>query len=280
MKIKNSLMSMAVVLTLAGCGPATYNGKVDLVGVGAGPKPTRTDRHYIDPAKVPNSHLLYADKIQEKEQDVSTTVKYVVGDALIKEYSGEPQLLVDYLNAHQKLDNLVLILDKNGVVAWSSHFRTSNIADTIGIYDYGLMGEDRMSFSEAMEKFVGDLDEAEDYKPEKKIFIPKDNTDTFMSGFSRDKKYPFLFTKLNELKDAEFTNIDGQKVKLSSLINDNKPTILIFYKSKAAKDEASLQKDIDMAKDVFNMLKGGSTSSNSVPAPQIILQNVETTIFK
>jgi len=57
MKVKNSLLSIAAVLMLVGCGPATYTGKVDLVGIGAGAKPAKDDSYYIDPNKVPNSHL-------------------------------------------------------------------------------------------------------------------------------------------------------------------------------------------------------------------------------
>ena len=268
-------VTWGVVLSsiLIGCGPASYSGMVDVVGVGVGPKVKSADSHFVDQTKLASINVLYADKIKIKEQKVSKTVKYVAGGSLVKEYSGEPELLAKYFNSVQlRDDNLVLIVDKNGVVAWEGHLRTTDFKNAFGVDDYGITGEDKISFDEAMSKFVGDGEEAEDYKKDKKIIFPKNNKEGFISGFNYDKRNPFLFVKLS---DMSFTSPDGGTVNLSKFTSDGKPSVLIFYPSHGKK-EADLNEDMGMAVDAFNMLRGKAVSKKR-PSPARLLKAIEDT---
>ena len=271
-RIYRSLAVVAATMVLAGCGSVSYNGKVDVVGIGAGAKPMHTDTNYVEKAKVQDIHLLYADKIKIKEQDASKTVKYIAGDALVKEYSGEPKLLVDYLNAYQKLSNLVLIVDKNGVVAWEGKLKTTDFDNATGVYDYGLTGADRMSFNDAMEKFVAEGDEAEEYDAEKTPKFPKDNTESLMSGFSYATKYPFLFVKL---EDMSFTDANGKEVHLSEFTQNGKPAVLIFYMAEGKKSR-DIHDDLSMAS---SLLHGFSSDTKTVK-PEVLLESIEKRYFQ
>jgi len=269
----NILLVVAIPLFMSGCmAEKTYLGKVDVVGIGAGAKPVNSDSYNIDKSRLSNITVTNTPNIKITEQDVSKTVKYVAGEALVKSYTGEPKLLVEYLNSYQELSNKVLILDKAGIVAWSGSFKNNDIQSANGVYDYGFTGVDRMSFGEAMEKYVLD-EELADYDDEKTIVFPNSNTDSFMSGFSSSKKFPFLLAKLPEMKV-----IDSNKneISISSLANNGKPTLLIFYMSK----QRDMNNLIDDTAKVGNMAKmfTGNSASRDV-RPQEILNNIQTIYF-
>lgn len=265
-----TLLLVAIGLSMSACfAEKTYMGKVDVVGIGAGHKPTSSDANSINKSTLKNITVTYADKIKIEEQDVSKNTKYVVGEALTKEFSGEPKFLVDYLNVHQSLDNKVIILDKNGVVAWSGRFSTADVTKANGAYDYGITGIDRMYFDDAMKKFVLDGDEAAEYDEDKKIIFTQD----ISSMFSNSGKHPLLFTKLPNIK---VSNTDGLELNLSSLIKNGKPTVLVFYMSQAAKRD--LIKDVGNAINVVNMFSGVDSNTETL-RPQRVLQSIQEIYF-
>ena len=269
--LTNVLLAGTVALAISGCAGKSYIGKVDVLGVGAGPQVSASDPNYIDSSMLSDIVVAYTPKLQIKEQDVGKNVKYVAGDALVKEYSGEPKLLADYLNSYQSMTNKILILDKNGVVAWSGYFK-GDIKSSQGVYDYGITGVDRMPFDEAMEKFVIDGDEA-DFDEEKTIAFPKGNKESLLSGFSYSKKYPLLFTKLPDMK---VTNAQGQTISTQELSNNGKPTVLILYMSKG-KEEASLTGDVQKVRDVVDMFSG--RSAQKAAKPQQVLTDMQQNYF-
>lgn len=273
-KLVNYLLIVVATLLMSGCAAKSYVGKVDMVAIGAGAKAVSTsDKQYINENALPGIVVGYTPNLSITEQGTSDTVKYVAGEALIKTYSGEPKFLADYLNSYQKIENKVLILDKNGVVAWSGHFSGTDINSAKGIYDYGLTGKDYMPFNEAMEKFVID-EETTDYDEDKKIEFPKGNKESFMSGFSYSKKFPLLFTKLPNM------TIESSKgsVDLSNTISNNKPTVLVFFMSQGDSGE-SLLKDVAKAKDLFNMVRG-KASDKKAPTPNMVLKQLQDTYTK
>ncbi|QSZ42889.1 hypothetical protein GJV85_12480 [Sulfurimonas aquatica] len=264
----NMLIITGITLFMSGCfAEKSYLGKVDVIGVGAGAKPVNPDMNHVEKAMLPNIMVATTPELQVQEQDVHTNVKYVLGDTLTKEYSGEPKMLADYLNAYSVLLNKVYIIDKNGVVAWSGSFKDNDIENAQGVYDYGLTGADRISFDEAMEKFVLDGDEA-DFDDDKVVEFPKDNTDSFLSGFSYSKKYPMLLTKF---PDMEVLNSHGDKVSMSSLSNNGKPTVVVLYMSKAP--DSSMFADVSRIQSMF------TGESNSRVSPQKVLQRIEEVYF-
>ncbi|MEA3499554.1 MAG: hypothetical protein U9R41_00815 [Candidatus Marinimicrobia bacterium] len=273
-----NLMKLALVfligLMVIGCS-SSYVGKVDVIGVGAGEKPTSHDRHFVNESQVKNIKVTHTPNIKFKEQDVSENVKFVAGDALIKEFSGDPQLMVDYLNYSQKFNNLVLILDKNGVVAWEGYVKFLDFTNAFGVSSYGLTGPKRISFHEAMETFIGKEKKAKKYKEDKKIEFPKNNKESFAKGFSYEKKYPFLFTKL---PDMGFTTLDGNKIQLSKFSENGKPTVLVFYMSQAKKT-ANASAELKMAADALKMLTN-SGKRNEIPLPNELLKQIEDIYFK
>jgi len=266
------LMQVALVVVVAflgsGCAQKSYVGKVDVVGIGAGPKPVAQNKNSVVPSKLNKVSLLYADKIKVEKQKTSKPVAYLAGRSLVKKYSGEPKFLVDYLNAYQSLDNKILIIDKNGVVAWAGYARTDNIKNAQGVYDYGLTGVDSMSFAEAMEKFVIDEDEAEDYDADKKFNFEELKA----SLFSRSDRHPLLFTKL---PDMQFISEDGKSVRLSQFVNNHKPTVLLFYMSKAD-NTRSLIDDVNKAASMVKMFSGGESSGTGEKTPEKILEDIQT----
>lgn len=264
----NYALIVVALLFMSGCAAKTYVGKVDVVGIGAGAKPTTVDRQYILESSLPNVVIGYTPNLSVVEQNVSDTTKYIVGDALVKTYTGEPKFLVDYLNSYQNLENKVLILDKNGVIAWSGSFSGNDINSANGVYDYGLTGIDRMSFAEAMEKFVLN-EETTDFDNDKKIEFPKGNKESFLSGFSYSKKYPLLFTKLPNM------NITGSNgdIDLSKIIGNKKPTVLVFFMSQAKKS-TDLMDDVGKVKDMFDMARGKSASQKA-PTPEMVLKQLQ-----
>lgn len=267
----NILLSGAVALSMSACAGKTYMGKVDVVGIGAGAKSATKNANTVNDAMLADIVVAYTPNLITKEQKVNETVKYVAGDALIKEYSGEPKLLADYLNAYQSLNNKILILDKNGVVAWSGFYK-GNIKGSRGVYDYGITGADFMPFDEAMEKFVIDGDEA-DFDDEKVISFPKTNKDSLLSGFSYSKKYPLLFTKLPDMK---VVTTSGKTVSTNRLAKDGKPTVLVLYMSKGKSDK-NLASDIDKARNLVGMFTGDTVAKDA--APQKVLQDIQTSYF-
>ncbi len=252
------LLSAVAIAMFSGCGPSSYNGLVNVVAVGAGEQPKSVnDRNYINKNSLPNIVVYHTPNIKINEQNVSTNTKYLIGNALSREFSGEPKILVNYLNKYQSLDNKVLILDKNGVVAWSGHFRGTDVTKSMGVYDYGFMGSDSIPFGEAMEKFVLDADNAEEYKKDKKNI------------FNDDNKYPFLFTK--------YPNMQLGSTNISEITSNNKPTVLVFFMSKD-NSKNTLANDINK---VSNFIGGfsGRVSSNS-PTPQNVLKDIQDTYFE
>ena len=256
--LKKIILSGVVVALMSGCGPSSYNGLVNVVAVGAGEKPTSvSDKNYVETESLPNIIVYHTPGIKIKEQDVSTKTKYIAGDALTKEYTGAPSLLVDYLNKYHSLDNKVLILDTRGVVAWSGYFRGSDVTQAMGVYDYGLLGTDRISFDEAMGKYVMDKEDAEEYKKDKKIV------------FTDDEKYPFLF--------AKYPNMRVGNNDLSKVISNNKPSVLIFFMSKDT-SEGTLSGDVDSVVNAVKFFSGQESSSSLTP--QSVLQNIEDVYFE
>lgn len=261
---------LSIAILLSGCfAEKSYMGKVNFVGVAAGPQPEKVDPNYVNVKSFPHVQVVYTPGISVEEQKANDTVKYVAGDALVKTYRGEPQMMVDYLNAYQGMQYKVLILDKNGVVAWSGKFGKSGVQDAQGVYDYGLTGEDRSSFDEAMEKYVLDGEESEDFDSDKKLEFPKGNKSSFMAGFSWSKRNPFLFTKLPDMK---FQGVNGE-VTLSQIMSNKKPTVLIFFMAKGA-HERSLSDDISTA--AYLMGRGGAAG---VMPPDRIFQDIENVYF-
>lgn len=271
----NILFFISMTLLMSGCfAEKTYIGKVDVIGIGAGQKSATGDAHSIEKKQLSNITVAYASDIQITEQKVNKTVKYVAGDALSKSYSGTPTLLVDYLNSYQSLSNKVLILDKNGVVAWSGNFKSRDIQSANGVFDYGFTGPDRMTFGEAMEKYVLD-EETADYDDEKKIVFPKGNTEHFTSAFSYSSKYPFLLAKF---PDMSLVDSNGKAVSVSALATNGKPTVLVFYMSKAPSTD-TLANDVNKAASIAGMFSG-NIGSDAPLYPHNILQSIQTIYFK
>ncbi len=275
MKRFNLLVTLILLGIIVNACSSSYLGQVDIVGVGAGEKPTTQDKYYIDPDQIDHIVLTYTPGLKSKEQEVSKGVKFVAGEALVKNFSGQPQLMVDYLNFHQKFDNLVLVLDKNGVVAWEGHLKFLDFGNAYGVSKYGLTGPKRIHFGEAMETYVGKEKKAKKYKKDKKIKFPKNNKESFAQGFSYAKKYPFLFTKLPEM---EFTTIDGELVRLSQYTENKKPTVLVFYMAQGKK-ERDLGDAVQLATDVGKVLRGGE-ASHKVSRPQVLLKKIENVYLK
>ncbi len=272
----NVLLVLSMALLMSGCfAEKSYMGKVDVIGIGAGAKPATQDAHSLDSTKLSNITVAYAPDIKVKEQAVSDTVKYVVGDALTKEYSGEPKLLVDYLNFSQNLTNKVLILDKNGVVAWSGFFENYDIQNAKGVYDYGIMGVDRMSFDEAMQKYVLD-EELADCDDEKKIIFPKGNIEKLAAGFSNSKYHPFVLAKF---PDISLVDSNGKTLSIAKLAHNGKPTVLVFYMSKAP-NKNTLGNDIDKVADIASTFTSKIHHSVAPVYPQNILEKIQTVYFK
>jgi len=269
--ITKIVLSGTAIAVMSGCGPASYNDRVNVVAVGAGHKPKATDRNYVDDKKLPDVQVYYTPNLKIKEQNASATVKYIAGDALVKEYSGEPKLMVDYLKAYHSFDNMVLILDKNGVVAWSGAFKGDDIRNAQGVYDYGITGAKFISFDEAMEKFVIDEDEAE-FDEDKKIKFPTDNKSSFLAGFSYAGKYPLLMTKLPDMKFG--------KTSLSEIRKNHKPTVIVFFMAADEKQEKTLANDINKVQNLMGFVTGSGSSDEKIPAPQKVLTEIEKIYFK
>ena len=267
--LTKTVLSGVAIAIMSGCGPSSYNGLVNVVAVGAGEKPTtKSDRNYVDTSSLPNIVVFHTPNLKIKEQKVSKNVKYIAGEALEKEYSGEPKIMVDYLNAYQNIDNKVLILDKKGIVAWSGAFKTNNITSAVGVYDYGLTGAKRMSFSDAMEKFVLDQDEAE-FDEDKKIKFPQGNKDSFAAGFSYAGKYPLLMTKFPDMKLGTTT--------LSAIESNNKPTVLVFFMSKDTQS-GTMQADVNKVTNMIGAFTGAAKVGS--PKPQKVLNDIEEIYLK
>ncbi|MBD3823712.1 MAG: hypothetical protein IE916_04305 [Epsilonproteobacteria bacterium] len=260
------LSVLFMALMLSGCmAEKSYLGNVNVVGVGAGAKPAKTDVNYVDAGKYNHSIVVYTPNIAITEQKTNDTVKYVAGDALVKSFSGEPSMMVAYLNAYQAFKNKALIIDKNGVVAWSGAFRGNDIENANGTYDYGITGEKRMTFKEAMEKFVLN-EEVTDFDKDKVIEFPQGNGEKFLSGFSYAKRHPLLFTKLPDMK---FIGEKGE-ITLSQILSNKKPTVLIFYMAQGERAR-NLGDDLSQASYLL-----GVSEAPVVTTPAAVLQQIES----
>ena len=214
-------MSIFSLLFFTHCASTSYIGKFDVYGVGAGPEPAASARNAVDAGQLKYVKIGYTPNITVTEQDVSKTGKMLLGTALTRKYSGQPYFLAGWLNEEQKLLNAALLLDKNGVVAWQGSFDSDNIQEERGVEGYKLLGgRQYITFSEAFEKYVK-KEKTQKYKADKQI--------NFDQGFFESgKEGPFIYAKL---PDFSVQAPDGSMVDMSSVINDGKPTLLIFFLS-------------------------------------------------
>ena len=181
--VKLGLIALAAIL-MSGCATKSYVGMVDVVAIGVGAKPTTVeDKQYIQEDALSGIVIGYTPNISMKEVDIglNDTAKKVLGK--FKKYSGEPVFFAEYMNSFHSdtKETQLLILDKNGVVAWRAFVRR-DINKMDGISDYGLTGVDTMSFEDAMEEFVLEEENA-DFDDEKKIEFPKDGEGSVMNLF-------------------------------------------------------------------------------------------------
>lgn len=264
---KMILWSLIVGLALFASGCSTsYLGKVDVMGVGIGSKSVDTsDTQYVDESRLNNISVAYTPEIEIIEQKVSKTAKFVAGEALTKEYKGEPEMLSAWMNEAQGVVNAALLIDKNGVVAWHGYFRGSDVTQSLGVEGYSLFGgAKRITFDEAIKKYVGDLDK-QDFEEDKVIKFEK-------GFFDYGKEGPFVYTKL---PDFEVTKTDGKIININSLVKNGKPTLLVFFMAKG-KEEADLMDVVKTTRNIASVLQGGEMDSGPV-VPQQLFTNIEKT---
>lgn len=220
-RLKMSGLLILSLIFLTHCASTSYIGKFDVYGVGAGPEPTASVRNAVDTAQLKYVKVGYTPNLTIKEQDVGNTAKMLLNSALTREYSGQPEFLAGWLNEGQQLLNAALLLDKNGVVAWQGSFDSDKIEGEQGVEGYKLMGgRQYLTFSEAFEKYVK-KEKTQKYKEDKQI--------NFDQGFFESgKEGPFVYAKLPEFS---VQSPDGSLVDMSSVINNGKPTLLIFFLS-------------------------------------------------
>lgn len=259
------LWSLIAGLALFASGCSTsYLGKVDVMGVGIGHKSVdTTDSQYVDESSLSNISVAYTPDIEVVEQKVSETTKYIAGEALTKEYKGEPQMLSAWMNEAQGIVNAALLIDKNGVVAWHGYLRRSDVSQALGVEGYSLFGgTKRISFDEAIKKYVGDLDE-QDFEEDKVLKFEK-------GFFDYGKEGPFVYTKLPDFK---VTKSDGEVININSLVKNGKPTLLIFFIAKG-KEKADLMDAAKTTRNIASVLRGGEMEANNV-LPRQLFTNIE-----
>jgi len=244
------LSLIAFLLLFANCASQSYADRLDVYGIGAGPKPGSNDAHAIDESKLNNAKVAYTPQLVIKEQDVSKNTKAALGDALTREFEGKPELLAAWLSEKQDLENVALLIDKNGVVAWHGRFNKQDVPGVIGVEGYKMLGgAQRITFSEALKKYV-DKEKTQKYKEDKKIEFKK-------GFFDYGKEGPFVYTKLPQLK---VKGSDGTTVDISEVAQNGKPTLLIFFMSSARKKEAA-----DKAQNAIGFITSGGGTQKIVP---------------
>lgn len=220
-RFKTSGLLLLSLIFLTHCASSNYIGKFDVYGVGAGPEPAASVRNAVDAAQLKYVKVGYTPKLATREQDVGNTTKKLLNSVLTREYSGQPKFLADWLNEEQKLLNAALLLDKNGVIAWQGSFDSDKIQEDQGVEGYKLLGgRQYLPFYEAFEKYV---------KKEKTQKYKKDKQINFDQGFFESgKEGPFVYARL---PDFSVQSPDGSMVDMSTVIDNGKPTLLIFFLS-------------------------------------------------
>lgn len=266
------IMAMFMPFFMVGCvAEKSYTGKVNVVAIGAGPKPTDSfDRQYIKEDYIPNAIVGYTPNLFVSQQSSINSMNYIMGDG-VRTYSGEPKLLVDYLNSYQKLDNKVFIIDKNGVVAWSANFSTNIIGLTKGVDYYDIYGENFINFDQAMQRYVFD-EQTTDFDDTKQHIFPEYTQKQYLYESDYQSKYPMLFTKLPDMK----IYTSKGELSLSKIMSNNKPTILFLFISQKNKNN-NLEGEMKTAADMFNAMK--DDASNQRISPQQVLRELESTYF-
>ena len=251
------LTLIAFLLLFANCASQSYVDRLDVYGVGAGPKPDVEDPHNIDNSKLNHVKVAYTPDLVIKEQNVGEKTKAALGDALTREFDGEPKMLASWLSEKQDLENIALLIDKNGVVAWHGQFDKQDVPATIGVEGYRMLGgAQRITFGEALEKYV-DKGKTQKFKEDKKIEFKK-------GFFDYGKEGPFVYTKLPQLK---VKRTDGQLVDISEITQNGKPTLLVFFMSSARKKETA-----DKVSNAIGMITSGGTQKI---VPQKVLYFIE-----
>lgn len=244
------LSLLAFVIIFSQCGSTSYVDRLDVYGVGAGPQPEKEDPHVIDESKLEHVKVAYTPELVIKEQDASETVKNVAGDALLRNFEGKPELLAAWLSEKQDLENVALLIDKNGVIAWHGQFDQQNIPEILGVEGYRMLGgAQRITFSEALKKYV-DKEKTQKYREDKKIEFKK-------GFFDYGKEGPFVYTKLPQLK---VQRSGGKIIDLSEVTQNGKPTLLIFFMSKARKKQTA-----DKVKNAIGLITSGGGTQKIVP---------------
>lgn len=262
------LFVAGMILTFSGCA-TTYMGKVDAMGVGVGPKPDNmANLNYVDETQLRNVSVAYTPGIEIIEQEnVGKTAKFVLGDALVKEYKGEPKLIVDWLNKYQQIGNFAMIIDKNGVIAWTGTLRSDDIRSSNGIEGYSLFGGKKfLTMDEAMDKYVGDGKE-QDFEEEKVIEFKDEGLKGMFKG---SKEGPWVYAKL---PDFNVVTASGEEISISSIVNNGKPTLLVFFMSKG-KEKADLEDTIETVQNVASILSGGEAREQAI-TPANALKNID-----
>lgn len=247
------ILSVLTAVFLTQCGSTSYVDRLDVYGVGAGAQPSADNPNAVDETQLTHVQVVYTPGLIIEEQDVSETAKQLTGSALQREFSGEPKMLAAWLAEKQDLQNVALLIDKNGVVAWHGTLNKQSVTDVLGVEGYKMLGgAQRITFAEALEKYV-DKEKTQKFKKDKEISFNK-------GFFDYGKEGPFVYAKLPELKAK---TSDGTQVDVTAISQNGTPTLLIFFMSSAREVRAA------------DILMGGT---QKIP-PQKVLKYIDRGYF-
>jgi len=263
--MKRFAVSFLTILTLmallVGCAmqiktPVKINElRVVMLGIGA-KNPT------FDESRFPHLTFVYTPGLVSQAKFGGTGKAAVALAGAQEVFKGTPEVLERWWDA-EDIRSHALLFDKNGICSWEGYIRQRAIQDIKGNPKDTKLGEmmARLVYKGETTK----PDPKKKFRPEKKFF----------KDFFHPQYDPLLRIKMPEF---DVTTLSGETIKISSLIETGRPTLVVFFQITPDADlqEAKESHKGKSGKEFFSAMVRGAAGSKF----EELFINMESQLFR
>lgn len=262
MKVIKSVASAvaAVMMFVGGTAVAADKTTVKVVMVGIGAKNKTFDEN-----RFPDLKFAYTPGLVSQAQagDTGKSALALMGKSAKEIFKGQPEFLEKWWDK-QELRHRAILFDKNGVAYWEGILPIGDAGK--GIKDVKGDGE-KTPLEKALKKVQdGDTTKFKD----KKEFKPKGD-----GPFGGGEEYPMLNMKIPAF---DVTLPSGEVTSINKLIEDGKPTLVVFFQISSTIDTAEAKKADQSDKSAGAFFSAMTKGAAGAKLDQVFL-SIESELF-